>query len=87
MNVRVTVYDTRDVPIRRREGAAPVTIDLTGLRGVASVLIDVLPGEMDGPYDGEANGRDIYGHAVNSYGRCAGMNERPEPTCPPEVGQ
>lgn len=38
--------------------------------------------EFEGPYL-EENGADAFGHLVNGYGRCAGMNEEP-PTCPPE---
>lgn len=37
---------------------------------------------LTGPYDGELNGFDAYGHPVNGFGRCEGINLDP-PTCPP----
>jgi hypothetical protein len=37
--------------------------------------------DLRGPYD-PANGQDAYGHPVNGFGRCEGMNVEP-PTCPP----
>jgi len=38
--------------------------------------------DYNGPYE-ERNGKDAYGHPVNSFGRCEGLNAQP-PTCPPD---
>lgn len=41
--------------------------------------------EFFGPYDPDNNGRDVYGHPVNGFGRCEQINLDPfatPPTCP-----
>lgn len=38
--------------------------------------------DYNGPYDAVNNGVDAYGHPVNVFGRCEGLNANP-PTCPP----
>ncbi len=43
------------------------------------------PGELTGPYNGTAYGKDAYGHPVNGYGRCQQLNETN--VCPTQAQQ
>jgi hypothetical protein len=38
--------------------------------------------DYKGPYDADKYGEDVFGHPVNAFGRCEGLNAQP-PTCPP----